>query len=335
MKKLINDPDNVADELFEGFILLNSDKVKQIGEVNAAARIDAPIEGKVGLVIGGGSGHEPMFLEMIGPGMADVSINGDIFAAPASKAILEATKAADSGNGVLYIYGNYAGDNMNFDMAADLAEMEDIDVETVRVWDDVASADLENIDDRRGIAGDLFVIKIAGAAADTGANLEEVKSIVEKARDNTRSIGVSLTSATIPSTGKETFEIADDEMEIGMGLHGEPGVKRTKLKTAEETSELMAAKVIEDLPFKEEDEVLVLVNGLGSTTRMELLIMYKELHKILENKNIKIYDAEIGNYCTTQEMAGCSFTLVKLDEELKKLYNQKSNSPGYKFFPEK
>jgi len=332
LKKLINDPDNVADELFEGFVLLNSDLVKQIGDVNAAARKDAPIEGKVGIVIGGGSGHEPMFLEMIGPGMADVSINGDIFAAPPSKAILEATKAADSGNGVLYIYGNYAGDNMNFDMASDLAEMEDINTETVRVWDDVASADLENIDERRGIAGDLFVIKIAGAAADTGADLKKVKKVVEKARDNTRSIGVSLTSATIPSTGKPTFEIAEEEMEIGMGLHGEPGVKRTKLKTAKETSELMASKVLEDLPLKEKDEVLVLVNGLGSTTRMELLIMYKELHNILKDKNIKIYDAEVGNYCTTQEMAGCSFTLVKLDDELKELYNKRADSPGYKFF---
>jgi len=335
VKKLINDPDKVADELFEGFILLNSDSVKQIGNINAAARKESPIEGKVGIVIGGGSGHEPMFLEMIGPGMADVSINGDIFAAPSSTAILEATKAADGGEGVIYIYGNYAGDNMNFDMASDLAEMEDIEVETVRVWDDVASADSENIDERRGIAGDLFIIKIAGAIADTGADLEKVKKVVEKARNNTRSIGVSLTSATIPSTGKPTFEIADDEMEIGMGLHGEPGVKRIELKTAKETSELMVPKVIEDLPFKENDEVLVLVNGLGSTTRMELLIMYKELHKLLKEKNIKIYDAEVGNYCTTQEMAGCSFTLVKLDDELKELYNTKANSPGYRFFPQK
>lgn len=335
MKKLINDPDQVADELFEGFILLNSDRVKQVGEVNAAARKDAPIEDKVGVVIGGGSGHEPMFLEMVGPGMADVSINGDIFAAPSSTAILEATKAADGGKGVIYIYGNYAGDNMNFDMASDLAEMEDIKVETVRVWDDVASADLEDIDQRRGIAGDLFIIKIAGAIAERGADLKKVKEVVEKARDNTRSIGVSLTSATIPSTGKPTFEIADDEMELGMGLHGEPGVERTKLKTAAETSKIMAEEVLADLPFKAGDEVLVLVNGLGATTRMELLIMYKELDQILKEKNIKIHDAEVGNYCTTQEMAGVSFTLVKLDEELKELYNTKADSPGYRFFPKK
>lgn len=331
MKKLINNPDHVVDELLEGFLLVNQDNVKRIGNVNVVARKNAPIKNKVGIVIGGSSGHEPMFIEMIGPGMADVSVNGDIFAAPSSTAILEAAKAAEGGMGVLFLYGNYAGDNMNFDMAVDLAEMEGIYVETVRVWDDVASASLDKIEERRGIAGDLFIIKIAGAIAETGADLRKVKAVVEKARDNTRSIGVSLSSAIIPSSGKPTFEIGENEMEIGMGLHGEPGVKRTKLMTARETAEIMTEKILVDLPFEKGDEVIVLVNGLGATTRMELLIMYKELHRILGEKQIKIYDAEIGSYCTTQEMAGCSYTLMKLDEELKELYNKKAVSPGYKF----
>lgn len=332
IKKLINNPDAAADEAVEGFLLLHQDSVKRVGDKNVTARKEGPINDKVGIVIGGGSGHEPIFLEMIGSGMADVSVNGDVFAAPSGTTILEAIKAADSGCGVLCVYGNYAGDNMNFDTAVDLAEMEGIDVETVRVWDDVASADLDNIEKRRGIAGDLFIIKIAGAIAETGADLKKVKNTVEKARDNTRSIGVALTSATIPSTGKATFKIAEDEMEIGMGLHGEPGVKRTKLKTAEETANIMAEKVINDLPFKSGDEVLVLVNSLGATTRMELMIMYKELYNILDDKNIKVYDAEIGSYCTTQEMAGCSYTLLRLDEELKQLYDKPANSPGYRHF---
>ncbi|MBL5981073.1 dihydroxyacetone kinase [Petrotoga sp. 8T1HF07.NaAc.6.1] len=331
MKKLINNPDNVVNEMFEGFLLANKNKVKRIGEINAAARKNVPIKDKVGILIGGGSGHEPMFLELIGKGMADVVVIGDVFAAPPSTAILEATKAANSGKGVLYIYNNYMGDNLNFGMASDLAQMEGINVETVRVWDDVASAPLDRIEERRGIAGVLFIIKIAAAIAETGADLQKVKSTAEEARDNIRSIGVALTSATIPSTGKTTFNIAEDEMEIGMGLHGEPGVKRVKLVAAKETAVTMSEQILQDLPFEKGDEVSVLVNGLGSTTRMELLIMYNELDKILKEKQIKVYDVEIGSYCTTQEMAGCSFTLMKLNDKLKELYKNKADSPGYRF----
>jgi len=334
LKKLINDPDNVAAELLEGFILANKDKVKRVGDVTAVVRKDAPVEGKVAILIGGGSGHEPVFAEFVGPGMADGSANGDVFAAPSPRIILEATKAVDGGKGVLYLYGNYAGDNMNFDMAADLAEVEGIEVETVRIWDDVASAPKERINERRGIAGDLFVIKIAGAKAETGASLAEVKTTVEKARDNTRSIGVALTSAIIPATGEPTFEIGEDEMEVGMGLHGEPGVERMKIKTARETAELLVNQLIQDLPFKKGDEVAVLVNSLGSTTRMELLIMYKEVDRILKEKGIEIFDVEIGEYCTTLEMAGCSISLMKMDDELKELYNNNANTPGYRFFQE-
>lgn len=332
MKKLINDPNQVAEELLEGFLLANKNKVKRVGELTAVARKDAPIEGKVGILIGGGSGHEPVFTEFVGPGMADACANGDVFAAPSPKIILEATKAVDGGKGVLYLYGNYAGDNMNFDIAADLAQKEGIDVETVRVWDDVASAPRERIDERRGIAGDLFIIKIAGAKAARGASLKEVKTTVEKARDNTRSIGVALTSSIIPATGEATFEIGDDEMEVGMGLHGEPGVERTKIKTARETAEMLLEKLINDLPFTRGDIVAVLVNSLGATTRMELLIIYKEVDRILKERGLEIYGVEIGEYCTTLEMAGCSITLLKLDQELKELYNSNANTPGYRFF---
>ncbi|KXA95175.1 dihydroxyacetone kinase [candidate division MSBL1 archaeon SCGC-AAA259E19] len=332
MKKLINEGDKAVDECVEGFLKLNKGTVKRVGDVNAIARREAPIEGKVGIVIGGGAGHEPLFLEFIGEGMADAVAHGDIFAAPSPKVALEATRAADGGEGVLYIYGNYEGDIMNFDMAAEMAESEGIKTETIRVRDDVASAGPENKEERRGISGDLFVIKIAGAKAKTCADLDEVKKTVEKARDNTRSIGIALTSATLPNTGEKTFEIGDDEMEVGMGVHGEPGVERTEIKKAEETTQIMVEKLIEDLPFKKNDEVLALVNSYGATTRLELHIVYNELSKILEKRKIDVYNAEVGAYCTTQEMAGCSITLMKLDEELKRLYNTDVNTPGYKFF---
>lgn len=334
MKKLINEMDKVVDECVEGFLRANKNQVKRVGNVNAIARKEAPKQGKVGIVIGGGAGHEPLFLEFIGDGMADAVAHGDIFAAPPPNAILEATRAAAGGEGVLYVYGNYEGDVMNFDMAAEMAGNEGIENETVRVWDDVASASPDEIEERRGISGDLFIIKIAGAKAETGADLEDVKSTVERARDNTRSIGIALTSATLPNTGEKTFELEEDEMEVGMGVHGEPGVERMEMKSAEETVRTMTDKILEDLPFRSGDEVVALVNSYGATTRLELQIVYNELSSILEEREIDAYDAEIGAYCTTQDMSGCSITLMKLDRELKKLYNTDANSPGYKHFQE-
>jgi dihydroxyacetone kinase-like protein len=328
-KKIMNKPKDVVKELLEGMLFAYKGKIKKLEGVNALIKSSLP-KGKVGLLIGGGSGHEPLFPGFIGENMADGAACGHIFAAPSPNIIFEATKALDQGKGVLYLYGNYEGDNMNFDIAAEMAEAEGIQVKTVRVWDDVASASPDNIEDRRGIAGDLFVIKIAGAASSTVDNLEEVHRIASKARDNTRSMGVSLAAGSIPEDGEPTFELPEDMIEIGMGLHGEPGVARSKMMKADPLVEKMMNKIIPDLPFRGNDEVCLLINNLGSTTMMELLITNRKVCQILQNKNIKLYDIRIGTYCTSQEMAGLSITLMKLDEELKKYYDMPANSLAFK-----
>ena len=282
MKKLINDPFRVTVESIEGYADAYPDILRLVSP-HVVSRKAAPVRGKVGVVVGGGSGHEPLFLGWVGYGMADAAVLGEVFAAPSPAFILDATRATNGGNGVLYIYGNYAGDNMNFDMAAELAITEGIENETVRVWDDIASAPLERVQERRGIAADLFVIKVAGAKAETGAPLSEIKKSAEKARDNCRSYGVALSSATIPATGKPTFTLGEDEMYFGIGAHGEKGVKKTELLTADETAEILVKGLIEDLPFRGGDEVNLIVNGYGSTTLMELYIMNRKVHQILRN----------------------------------------------------
>jgi dihydroxyacetone kinase-like protein len=287
-------------------------------------------EKKVAFLIGGGSGHEPLFPGFIGDNLADGAVCGHIFAAPTPDIIFEATKALNKGSGVLYLYGNYAGDNMNFDIALEMAEEEGIKVKTVRIWDDVASAPLDRIEDRRGIAGDLFVIKIAGSVSAINQNLEEVFRVTCKARDYTRSMGVSLAAGSIPETGELTFELPDDEIEIGMGLHGEPGVSREKMSKADPLVEKMMDKILADLPFKSGDEVCLLINDLGATTMMELLIVNRKAAQILKNNSIKVHDTIIGSYCTCQEMAGFSITMMKLDKELKKYYDMSADSLGFK-----
>jgi dihydroxyacetone kinase-like protein len=328
MKKILNDPKNVVVELLDGIIEASNGKIRKLEGYNALIKTELS-KGKVGLLIGGGSGHEPLFPGFIGKNLADGAACGHIFAAPSPDIILEATKALNSGNGVLYLYGNYAGDNMNFDMAAEMAEEEGINVKTVRIWDDVASASIEKIDDRRGIAGDLFVIKIAGGVSAEIDNLEEVYKVTTKARDNTRSMGVSVSAGSIPETGEPTFELPEDEIEIGMGLHGEPGVSREKLMKADPLVEKIMEKILEDLPFKGGDEVCLLINDLGATTFMELLIVNRKVAQILHEKNIKVYDTLLGSYCTCQEMAGFSITLMKLDDELKKYYDMPADSIGF------
>ncbi len=333
MKKLINDPFQVTVESIEGYVKAYSHIVKQIGP-HVIARKDAPVKGKVGIVVGGGSGHEPLFIGWVGYGMADSAVLGEIFAAPAPPLIMEATRAANGGRGILYIYGNYAGDNMNFGIAAEMAAAEGIETETVRVWDDIASAPPERANERRGLAGDLFVIKVAGAMAETFAPLSEVKRVAEKARDNCRTFAVALSPATIPATGQPTFTIGDDEMYFGIGGHGEKGVKKTKLLTADETAEILVEAIVKDLPFKSGDEVNVIINGYGSTTLLELNIMNRKVHQLLTDMGIKIHRTEIGNFLTTQEMAGCSVTLMRLDEELKKLYDAPCYTPTFKKCPD-
>ena len=328
-KKVINHAKDVVQETIEGFLGMHPGQFRQIDGCTAIVKTDLD-PGKVGLVIGGGSGHEPIFLEYIGKGYPDAIAMGNIFAAPSPDIVLAATQAAQRGQGVLYVYGNYAGDNLNFDMGAELAEMEGIRTETVRVWDDVASAPLDRIHDRRGIAGDFFVIKIAGAACDAGLDLDEVKRVTTKARDNTRTMGVAMSPGTIPGEGTPAFTLAEDEIEIGMGLHGEPGVRRGKMRPADELVDEMLDLVVSDLPFQAGDEVCLLIDGFGSTTRMELLIaMRRTLHNLAQ-LGIQVHQAEAGNYATCQEMAGFSITLMKLDDELKQYFDWPVWSPVYK-----
>jgi len=330
MKKLINDPFAVTTELVEGFVLANKDKVRRLEGINVVIRSDMPRKGKVGIVIGGGSGHEPLFLEFIGKGMGDCSVHGNIFASPSADIIYDGIKATDSGSGVILIYGNYMGDIINFDMAQDMARSDGIRVETVRVWDDVASAPPDQKDERRGTAADLFVIKIAGAAAEQGLPFDEVLRIAEKARDNCRSIGVALSSCTLPAVGKPIFEIGDDEMMVGMGLHGEPGIKKAELLSADKTTEIMADVILgDDLDLQKGDEIAVIVNGYGSTTRMEMFIVNRRFHQLMTSGGIDIYGTYLGNFCTSQEMAGLSITVMKLDDELKKYYDEPAQSYSF------
>ena len=327
-KKIINDPKDVVAELLDGLVQAYHGKIKKLEGVNALVKTDLPA-GKVGLLIGGGSGHEPLFHGFVGDNMADGAACGNIFAAPTPDLIFEATKALDQGNGVLYLYNNYAGDNMNFDIAAEMAEDEGIVTKTVRIYDDVASAPPERKEERRGIAGDVFIIKISGGVAAEVQDFAEVIRVTEKARDNTRSMGVALSAGSLPETGEPTFELPEDEIEIGMGLHGEPGVARGKMQPANELVDDMMGRILADLPFKSGDEVCVLIN-LGSTTMMELLIVNSRINQILKEKKITIHDTAMGSFCTSQEMAGFSISLTKLDDELKKYYDMPADSFGYK-----
>jgi phosphoenolpyruvate---glycerone phosphotransferase subunit DhaK len=329
MKKLINTPENVVDELIEGYVLANPKLVRKHPRVNAIIRTDAPVAGKVGIVIGGGAGHEPLFLEYVGPGMADASAHGQIFAAPAPGLILETIRAVNADKGVMLLYNNYAGDCLNFDMAQDMARREGIEVETVLVNDEIASAPKGNEEERRGTTADHVVIKIAGAAADAKAPLSEVVRVTRKAIEGSRSLGVGLSSCTLPATGEDIFEIGDDEMEIGMGLHGEPGVERMKMLRADETIERMVPRIVEDLPYQSGDEVILLINGYGATTRMEMFIVNRKIRAMLSDLNISVYATDIGEFCTSQEMKGLSITFVKVDNELKGYFDAPCKSSYY------
>jgi len=320
MKKIINDPAQVAEETMEGLELAYDGTAHKLPGINALILNDIP-DGKVALLIGGGSGHEPMFPGFIGRNFADGVACGGIFAAPSPDVILEATKAVHRGKGVLYLYGNYAGDNMNFDIAAELAAEEGIEVRTVRVWDDVASAPLEQVEERRGIAGDAYMIKIAGAAAATLDSLDAVEAVAIRARASIRSIGVAVRAGSIPETGKPTFELGDDEIEIGMGAHGEPGVKRQRLTAADPLAEQMMTELLSDLPLHEGNEVALMFNNLGATTFMEMLIVNRKVRAMLAERGVAVHKTDMGAYLTCQEMAGFSITLLKLDQELKRYFD--------------
>jgi len=327
-KKIINTPQDIVDESLEGLVQASHGRLTLLPGVAAVAKTQLPGH-KVGLLVGGGSGHEPLFAGFIGENMADGAACGHIFAAPTPDVILALTRALDVGHGVLYLYGNYAGDNLNFDIAAELAEEAGIKTKTVRVWDDVASAPAESVRERRGIAGDLFVIKIAGGVSAASTDLEEVYRVTAKARDNVRSMGVAVSAGSLPETGEPTFELPDDEIEIGMGLHGEAGVARESLLRADPLVEKMMDQIIPDLPFRSGDEVCLLINDLGATTMMELLIVNRKVRHILAQSAIRVHDTIIGSFCTSQEMAGFSISLMKLDDELKALYDLPARSFGF------
>ncbi|MFA7539808.1 MAG: dihydroxyacetone kinase subunit DhaK [Sphaerochaetaceae bacterium] len=330
MKKFINEPKNFVDEMMEGILAAHPKQLTSLNEdIRCIVTTEAPVKEKVGIVTGGGSGHLPLFLGYVGKGLLDGCAVGGVFQSPSSDQILEITKRVNSGAGVLYIYGNYGGDIMNFDMAKDLAELEGIEVEQVIGKDDVTSAPKGEEYNRRGVAGLFFVYKCAGAMADKLAPLAEVKRIAEKAETNTRTMGVALSPNIVPEIGNFQFTIGDDEMEIGMGIHGEPGIRRGQIKPADSIVTEMVGHILEDMPLNSDDSVAVLVNSLGATPKEELYILYRKVHAILVEKGIEIFHVYIGEYATSLEMAGASISLLKLDEELKALISEPATTPFF------
>ena len=328
-KKILNDPRNVVSEMIDGLVLANDGRVRKLEGQDAIVRTELRPD-KVALLIGGGSGHEPVFHGFVGENMADGAACGQVFAAPSPEIIYEAATAVDQGNGIIFLYGNYAGDNMNFDIAAEMLEDDGIDVRTVRVRDDVAAAPPARMDDRRGVAGDIYMIKIVGGAAAELSDIDEVERVARKAEANVRSIGVAVSAGSIPETGKPTFELGDDEIEVGMGAHGEAGVSRQKLAPADAVADQLAEALLGDLPFEEGDEIALLFNNLGATTMMEMLIVNRRVRQILAERGISVYRTDMGAYLTVQEMAGFSVTMMKLDDELKRYLDLACDSFGFK-----
>ncbi len=329
MKKIINKPEEFVNELLDALFKAHPNQLTYSEDIHAVVRADAPVEGKVALATGGGSGHLPVFLGYVGKGMLDGCAVGDVFQSPSVEQILAMTKRIHGGKGVVYIYGNYGGDVMNFDMAGEIAEFEDIDIRTVLVRDDVASAPPAEAERRRGVAGMVFAFKVAGAKADQGGTLEEVVSVAEKALTNIRTMGVALSPCTVPVVGKPTFTIGEDEMEIGMGIHGEPGMKREKLQSADEIAERMTTAILDDLQPESGDRLAVMVNGLGATPLEELYILYRKAHHILTDRGLKIHRPYVGEYATSMEMAGASFTFFRLDDELAALLDAPAHTPFF------
>ena len=335
LKKFINQSDNVVDEMLEGFLAAHGNIVKKLETSRVLVRKEGPIKGKVGIITGGGSGHEPAFIGYIGENLLDAVAVGDIFSSPSAQQIYDAIKAVDSGSGVLCILGNYSGDIMNFEMAVEMVRDEGVDVKQVIINDDVGSAPKQQRENRRGVVGEVIAWKIAGAKAVQGANLEEVEKIVRRANDNTRSMGVAHSPCAVPSEmfgGEPTFTLGEMEMEIGIGHHGEPGVKRIPMTTADNVTWMLTKPIIEDLPFQSGDRVGVLIDGLGATSLLEMYIVYRKLNQILKNKGIEVALSWIGEFFTSMEMGGFSITLTRLDQELENLLKSPAKAPLFKWF---
>lgn len=330
MKKIINKAPDFVDEMLDGILLAYGSSLKHLdGDKRVILRNTPITKGKVGIVTGGGSGHLPVFLGYVGEGMLDGCAVGNVFASPSSKRMLDMIKACDHGNGVLCLYGNYGGDNMNFDMACEQAEFEDIKTIQIRVSDDIASRPVSEMDKRRGVAGMVYAFKIAGAAAEMMMNLDQVAEVTKKALSMIRTMGVALSPCIVPEAGKPTFSINEDEIEVGMGIHGEPGIEVRKMMTADEVAEVILSKLLDEIQLSRNDEVSVMVNGLGATPLEELLIVYRRIHEILAEKGVMVFMPHIGEFATSMEMAGLSITLFKLDAELRTLLRAHSKTPFY------
>ncbi len=328
MKKLINDPANVVAETLAGFQAAHADLVTVHFDPDYVVRADAPVQGKVGLVSGGGSGHEPLHAGYVGKGMLDAAVPGAVFTSPTPDPILEATKAVDGGAGVLHIVKNYTGDVLNFETAAEMAEMEGITVKAIVVNDDVAVENSTWTAGRRGVGGTVLVEKIAGAAADRGDDLDGVLAIATKVNDNVRSMGMALTACTVPHAGKPSFDLGEDEIEIGIGIHGEPGRRRVPMATADEITDMLVDPILEDIKPEAGSKVLLFVNGMGGTPEAELFIVYNHARKRLEEAGLEVTRSLVGNYITSLEMQGCSVTVLVLDDELTTLWDAPVHTPA-------
>ena len=331
MKKLINDPANYVNEMIEGILLAHPDQLKSVSnDLKCMVRADTENDSKVGIMTGGGSGHLPLFLGYVGQGLLDGAAIGDVFQSPSAKQMFKVTKAINRGKGVLYLFGNYTGDVINFEMAAEMADANGIKTKTVVANDDVASSVSGEEHKRRGIAGIVFAYKTAGACAQKGANLEEVARIAQKTVNNTRTMGMAMSPCVIPQVGHPSFTIGDDEFEIGMGIHGEKGISRTKTMSANDTVTLLLDKIFADFEYKSGDEAAVLVNGLGSTPLDELYICYRKVHQVLAGSGINVHKVYVGEFATSMEMSGMSVSLLKLDDEIKEYLDVPCNSPFFK-----
>lgn len=327
MKKLINEPGGVVDEMLEGMVAAHPE-LRRLDGTNVLVRADAPVDGKVAVVSGGGSGHEPTHAGYLGEGMLDGAAAGEVFTSPTADQLDEMIQATDSGAGVLCVVKNYEGDVMNFDTAAEMAGMEGVDVEQVVVNDDVAVEDSLYTSGRRGVAGTIFVHKCAGAKAAEGADLDEVKAVAEKVIDNVRTMGMALTSCVTPEKGEPTFDLGEDEIELGIGIHGEPGTERADIMSADEITEQLTENVLDDIELDDGDEVVTMVNGMGGTPLSELYIVERKLQSILDDRGIETWDAWVGDYMTSLDMMGCSITVLRVDDELKELLAAPATTPG-------
>ena len=319
MQRFINNPDEVVEDTVKGFVKAHSDIVRLAENPRVVVARGAPVAGKVGVITGGGSGHEPAFIGYTGRNMLDAVAVGELFSSPTAKSFHDAMREADGGKGVICLYGNYAGDNMNVKMAIKLAAKDGIEIATVVANDDVCSAPPEERHKRRGVAGEIFMWKVGGAKAATGASLEEVRATAQKAIDNCRSIGVGLGPCTLPAVGHPNFQIEPGTMEVGIGHHGEPGVRVELLKTADEVAKDMCKIVLDDHDLPAGTEVAVLVSGLGATPLNELYILYDTIEQEITGRGLKIHKTYIGNYFTSLEMVGATLTVMALDDELKTL----------------